>query len=87
MSREAERLQGQVADLSYQVRELQRTIDLHKQAARRLCDAIRDQDGKPHGDALIVGHAWAVAANICGDAGPAPWAKRAQEAMNETRAS
>jgi hypothetical protein len=75
MSRATEKLQGQIADLEYEVSELQRTVALHKQTARRLCDSIRENHDKPHGDALTVGHAWAAASYICGDSGPAPWAR------------
>lgn len=80
MSRATERLQGQVAELEWQLSEARRELAMHKQSAQRLCNTIRENQGKPHGDAMTVGSAWATAQYISGETGPAPWAKQLEPA-------
>jgi hypothetical protein len=80
MSRATERLQGQVAELEWQLSEARRELGMFKQAAQRLCDTIRENNDKAHGDAMTVGAAWACAQYISGDKGEAPWFRKLEPA-------
>jgi hypothetical protein len=78
MSRATERLQGQVAELEWQLSEVRRELAMYKQAAQRVCNTMRENNDKPHGDAMSVGAAWAALSYIAGDNGPSPWRKAIQ---------